>query len=188
MVSSLGTLEAELLALILEYVDDVSPNTTKNLSLVNKHLYSTAKLVSHRRKEVLYGYARGQPTTTDLKAWLEDEELLRSVRYLEIGVDKGRQRVEVQDRDRERLEDAKYRDLAAFISKLGNLKSLDWYHVDSIPLKIIDALHEHHKTAKLKIHNWARWDRASDHTDPAEIALSRSPALTSIRASIWDYG
>jgi hypothetical protein len=47
---ALGSLEVELLSAILEYVDEESPNTTKSASLVNKHLYASARRVRSRRQ------------------------------------------------------------------------------------------------------------------------------------------
>ena len=186
MGGGLGSLEIELLSLILELVVDNSPGTTKSLALVNKHLYSTAKLVGHRHKKIEYG-AGDRGKRADLKPWLANDELLRGVRC--ITVEGGGRNFWQPDRegdeDQDSLEGAKYDDLITLISKLGNLKSLIWSNSDAIPATGLEALHGYHKKAELKLYSWTRRDVGADHTDPDEIALSKSPALSLIRATIW---
>ena len=151
MTVGLGNLEIELLSLILEFVVDSSPSTTETITLVNKHWYSTSKLVAHRSKTIEYDTIQGEAgKRTDLKAWLQNDELLRGVRRITVNRRRSSpfgSRPESEEQDREALEKAKYDDLISLISRLGNLKTLIWSHSDPIPAKVLEALHEHHKKA-----------------------------------------
>ena len=188
MATGLGSLEIELLSLILEFVVDNSPTSTKFLALVNNNFYSTTKLIGHRSKTIEYGADRGEAGQgTDLVPWFRDNDLLRGVRYITVESSRSNRRGghhDTEDQDREALEIAKYGDLITLITKLGNLRTLIWSYSDPMPVRVLEALHEHHKKADLRV-TWNRWDITTDHADPSESALAKSPALSSIRAQIW---
>src|SRR2546423_774797 len=169
---ALGTLEVELLLIILEYVDEESPNTTISASLVNKHFYAIARRTRYRR-QTLNITESGQSRISQLSA---QPEALRSIRHLTV---EGRPRSKTIALD-------EIQSLTKFVQVLTSLRSLVWRYAGPIPLEILDTLHHYQPRAKLKVYNWTREVDDADHNDRAEIALANSPALTVFQASIWN--
>ena len=202
MSNTLTTLDVELLIEILAYVDDTSPATTRSVSLVNKHLNATSKLVVHRHKSLLFV---GPELKSPLDDWRGDPLVLHGVRRLTISEE---DRVSFENAgplssadidliysgsiDRlsekhQKLADNVHRiwdDLADFISQGSNLRTLTWNLQCPVPFAVLNALHLHQKKAKLTISNWCRARHDADHNDATEIALAHSSALTKIRAVI----
>ena len=169
---TLGSLEVELLSTILEYVDEVSPKTTKSVSLTNKHLYSVARWARCRRQTINITKA-GHPS-----AILAEPEALRSIRHLTIAGHNGYS-------DPPELPEVLH-SIAKLVQNLSNLKCMVWRYAVPIPIEILDALHEYQPKAALKVYNWCRKLDDADHNDPAETALAHSPALVTLQASIWN--
>lgn len=193
-MTTLLSVDVELLAQILEYVDDTSPNTTKSIALVNKYFHSIAKLVAHRRKKLAYATSNGKFRSPNLRQLLEDDSVLRGIRYLTVDsrpwTDQDQTRLHPGDHEStetasEEVEEHRWGDLGTLIGKLGNLKTLTWNLWEPIPKLVLDALHKHHTKAELRLNHWCRSRFDLDHKDAAEIALAKSPALTAIRAQVW---
>ena len=203
MTISVTTLDVELLIEILAYVDDTSPTTTRSVSLVNKHLNATSKLVVHRHKTLVFV---GPGLDSPLNDWRNDPLILHGIRRLTVsekdgisfenagplsqadidriysgGVDSLPRRHQDLADDVQKTWD----DLAGFICQTSNLRALTWNLGCPIPAVVLDALHLHQKRAWLTIKRWCRAKDSADHTDAAEITLAKSPALRSIRAAIW---
>jgi hypothetical protein len=177
---ALGSLEVELLSAILEYVDDESPNTTKSASLVNKHLHATARRIRFRRQTLdlsKLGKARSR-----LSVLLAEPDALRCIRHLTIVGNAHSPPVELPELQ------STYESLARLIRDLANLRGIVWRFAGQIPLNILGAIHQCQPKAALKIYNWCRKADGADHTNPAELALAHSPALTCLQASIWNSG
>jgi hypothetical protein len=177
---ALGSLEVELLSAILEYVDDESPNTTKSASLVNKHLHATAQRIRFRRQTLdlsKLGKARSH-----LSVLLAEPDALRCIRHLTIVGNAYSTSLELPELQ------STYESLARLIRDLASLRGIVWRYAGPIPLDILDAIHQCQPRAALKVYNWCRETSGADHTDPAELALAHSPALTCLQASIWNSG
>ena len=166
---ALGSLEVELLSAILEYVDEESPNTTKSVSRVNKHLYLVARSTRYSRQTITITEAGRLPEL------LAEPEALRSIRYLTVVGGRG-----------DTLELSALHSLAKLVGDLANLRRLVWRHAGPIPIEILDAIHQFQPRAALQVYNWCRNSNDADHNEAAEIALAHSPALVSFRASIWN--
>lgn len=193
-MATLATIDVELLAQILEYVDDTSPNTTKSVALINKYFHATSKLVAHRHKKLAYAAANGRFQSPDLTQLLEDDSVLRGIRHLTIDSrpwsDEDRAQTSSIDHEHtnpasEEIEVDRWTDLANLVERLGNLKTLTWNIWEPVPKLILDALHKHHTKAELRLNHWCRSKCDLDHKDADEIALAQSPALTGIRAQVW---
>jgi len=190
--ASIGSLDVELLATILEFVDDDSPKTTKSVALVNKYFNSVTKLVCHRKKVIFY--ASNHATTNQIiQQWLRDEDLLRGIRHLLVQQGRPRFTARAQQLhqsdgaiDDDSEVDSEYGPLTTLIQKAGNLKILTWGCHKPVPLEVLKSLHQYHPKAELRVYNFTRSGATVDHNDAAEIALANSPALTVIRAHIWD--
>jgi len=177
--TSLGSLDVELLAAVLEFIDDTSPWTTKSLALVNKRFNAVTTLVRHRYKKLTIC------DSETINTWLEDSQLLRGLRHLEVLGPEPHQ-TRRQPNAGSDIELTPGCDLLALlIEKTGNLRSLSWSYKGALPLRVLNALHKYHPKAELKIFNFTREHENLDHTNPAEIALARSPSLTFLRAVIW---
>jgi hypothetical protein len=177
---ALGSLEIELLSAILEYVDDESPSTTKSASLVNKHLYATARRIRFRRQTL--DLSNLGKVRSRLSAFLAEPDALRCIRHLAIVGNAHSNHpgpTELQ---------FTYESLARLIRDLASLRGIVWQYAGQIPLNILDAIHQCQPRAALKIYNWCREAYGAGHADPTELALAHSPALTSLHASIWDGG
>ena len=177
---ALGSLEVELLSAILEYVDDESPNTTKSASLVNKHLHATARRIRFRRQTLdlsKLGKARSR-----LSVLLAEPDALRCIRHLTIVGNAHSTPLEPPELQ------STYESLARLIRDLASLRGIVWRFAGQIPLNILDAIHQCQPRAALKVYNWCRDADGADHTDPAELALAHSSALTCLQASIWNSG
>ena len=180
---------------ILELVDDASPQTTKNsIRFVNKEFYATTKITGHRRKTLRFpalGFGSPQdnpsPAQLDISSWLSNDDVLRGLHYLTIS--DGRYCDGLIRNDSPAawptVQEEKFDSLATLIAKLGNLKSLDWSYRGPVPLSVLGALHKHQPKAELRVYNFTRLENTTNHQDPAELALSKSPALTLVRASLW---
>ena len=206
MTISLTTLDVELLIQILSYVDDTSPKTTKAVSVVNKYLNATSKLVVHRHKTLVF---LGPELINPLSIWRDDDLVLHGIRTLTIsekdpissenagplspadvnriysgGVDP------LPDRHQQLADNVQetWDDLASFVCKLSNLRTLIWKLRCQIPFAVLNALHLYQKKAELTITNWTRASNSADHTDAIEVSLANSPALVKIRTSIWPHG
>ena len=186
-------LNQDCISSILEYVDDVSPKTTKNsIRFVNKTFYATTNIVGHRRK-VLRFPGCGQtwhpdpdPADLDISSWLTNEDVLRGLHYLTIATDPLSPRLNTFQGDLRQQEKGKFENLATLIRKLGNLKLLNWSYHGPIPLDIIEALQENHPKAELQVYHFGRYDVSANHEDPAELALSKSANLTTLKVSLWN--
>jgi hypothetical protein len=177
---ALGSLEVELLSAILEYVDDESPNTTKSVSLVNKHLHATARRIRFRRQTL--DLSNPGKVRSRLSVWLVEPDAIRCIRHLTI-VDN----VHSNPLGLPELQST-YAFLAWLIRDLASLRGIVWRCASQIPLNILDAIHQCQPRAALKVYNWCREADGADHTDPAELALAHSSALTCLQASIWNSG
>jgi hypothetical protein len=178
---------------ILEWVDEVSPATTRrSVRFVNKDFHATSRVVGHRRKTLRYpalGLALiSSPSETDAASWLRNDDILRGLHYLTVKDFRDADSTTFFDEvgDWAGNEDSKFDELVTLLAKLGNLKNLNWSYTGPVPLKVLEALHKYHPKARLQVYNFTRLESTQDHTDPAEIALSNSPALTAIKASIWN--
>ena len=169
---ALGTLEVELLLAILEYVNEESPQTTRSASLVNKRFYAIARRTRYRRQTLQVTEA-GRSRISELTA---QPEALRSIRHLTVEGDPHTKAIGLDE----------IQSLTKFVQVLTNLRSLVWRDAGPIPLEVLDALHQYHPRATLKVYNWSRGVDDADHNDPAEIALAHSPALVGLQASIWN--
>ena len=74
MAGKLGSLEVELLAIILELVDDTSPKTTRSVALVNRHLNATARVVGFRRQRLDFTDRRRAETDAPANPSLLEED------------------------------------------------------------------------------------------------------------------
>jgi hypothetical protein len=177
---ALGSLEVELLSAILEYVDDESPNTTKSASLVNKHLHATARRIRFRRQTLdLSKLGKARSRISEL---LAEPDALRCIRHLTIVGNAQSHPLELPELQ------STYESLARLIRDLASLRGIVWRCAGQIPLNILDAIHQCQPRAALKVYNWCREAAEADHTDPAELALAHSSALTCVQASIWTSG
>jgi hypothetical protein len=177
---ALGSLEIELLSAILEYVDDESPNTTKSASLVNKHLYATARRIRFRRQTI--DLSNLGKVRSRLSAFLAEPDALRCIRHLTIvghAHSTPPRPPELQ---------STYESLARLIRELASLRGIVWQCACQMPLNILDAIHQCQPRAALKVYNWCREAYDAGCAGPAELALTHSPTLTSLQASIWDNG
>ena len=206
MSTTLTTLDAELLIEILAYVDDTSPTTTRSVSLVNKHLNATSKLVVHRNKILVYV---GSGLKSPLSKWRSNDLVLHGIRTLTIsekdpispenvgplspadviriysgGVDP------LPERHQQLADNVQktWDNLAGFVCQLSNLRKLTWNLRCQIPFTVLNALHLHQKKAELAINNWTGASNSADHLDTIEVSLANSPALVKIRALIWPHG
>jgi len=177
----LGSLEVELLSNILEYVDEASPHTVKSLSLVNKHIYATARRVQFRRQSV--NLTDPCKAESRLSAYLAAPEALRNIRQLTI---LGHRRRDLSDEVSQIS--ATFESLAKLVRSLANLRCILWCYTGPIPIAVLDAIHRYHPRASLMIYNWTRASNDAKHDDAAELALANSPALTYFQASIWNQG
>ena len=181
---------------ILECVDDVSPQTTKNsLRFVNKAFYATTNIVGHRRKLLRFppiGYfcpaSDPDHNNLDLSSWLSNDDVLRGLHYLTIASNRRSEQMISSDLEPRDQEETKFENLVSLVTKLGNLKVLNWSYHGPIPLAVVEALQEHHPKAELRVYSFDRFSATDDHQDPAELALAKSPNLTIIKTSIWHGG
>lgn len=182
-MACLNGLENEVLALVFEYLADTSPNSALNLSLINSHFYAVGQLVVHRYKLVVTDDEDFKP---DLKTLIQNPKVLRGLRHIEIQY----QQLKPFDSSSEGEGDIAdpWEELANFIKKLANLTTLTWCYNGGFPLNVLDALHEYHRSAELRVFRFGRCNRWAGPTDPAEIALAHSPALTTIKARVMSYG
>ena len=130
-------------------------------------------------------------TQTKLAGWLANPEILCSIRHLTINGYPFRKYADINAKRHGKASDrlaAAWKSVAELIEKLGNLKILHWQYDGPIPLTILEGLHKYQPKSELKIYNFQRTSSGLDHNDPAELALSRSPALTAIKAVIWHRG
>lgn len=178
---------------ILECVDDVSPQTTKNsIRFVNKAFYATTNIVGHRRKMLRFPpfghccHPNPDPADLDISSWLTNEDVLRDLHYLNIATAPLSKQMDNSQGNSRQQEKRKFENLATLITKLGNLKLLNWSYRGPIPLDVVEALQGHHPKAELQIYHFARYDDSANHEDPAELALSRSANLTTLKASLWN--
>ncbi len=185
-------LNHDCISSILEYVDDVSPQTTKSsIRFVNKEFYATTKIIGHRRKVLRFpplGYCchhDPDPADLDISAWLTHDDVLRGLRYLTIATAPLSEQMNNAKDESRQQEQRKFGNLISFITKLGNLKLLNWSYRGPIPLGIVEALHKYHPKAELQVYFFGRHDATADHQDPAELALANSPNLSTIKASLW---
>ena len=174
---------------ILEWVDDVSPQTTRDSTrFVSKEFYAATQTIAHRRKALSYpsiGHCLLDSSEHDIRSWLANDQVMRGLHYLKISTGYPEALTVPDANDLLEAENRKFENLALLISKLGNLKLLEWAYRGPIPLQILEALHKCHPKAELRVYNFTRLEATADHQDAAEIALSKSPALTVLRASIW---
>ena len=177
----LESLEVEVLSWIFELVDDTAPATTKSLALVCRQFNLITKTVAHRHKTLDFVAGHHYGRTNELKAWLQNEDILRGLRHLTIE-SRGATIEESDEADEYDHPDDKWQELVSLIEKLANLKVLVWNHDCMLPLPVLNALHVHQKKAELQIYFFQREIQEADENVPAEVALSRSPALTAIRA------
>jgi hypothetical protein len=177
---ALGSLEVELLSAILEYVDDESPNTSKSVSLVNKHLYATVRRVRFRHQ--VLDFAQPGKATSRLSALLAEPEALRSIRRLTIAG-------HVHSNPSELLAiRSAHESLTKLIRELANLRSLVWGDAGPIPLDVLDAIHQCQPKTALTIYNCSGEANHKGLNDPAGLALTHSPALKHFQAIVWNRG
>jgi hypothetical protein len=173
--TSLSALPPELILRILEYVED-SSRSVRALALTSRQFNRAAKPLQHRRKVILL-----TPTPGDFpETSLQDEFILRATRQLTVRY-KGPFSSELDVGIR--VDTGQLDLLARFIESLRKLEVLKWECIMQIPMSIIDAIHQHPKASLRLMYVRAHQDR--DHNDPVELALARSPALTSISMSYW---
>ena len=140
----LSSLEMELLAQVIEFVDDSSPHTTKSAALVSKKFNDATRLVGHRRKIlVLNGLVSTQPDARSLVSkWLADPSILSGMRHLRI-IDGDIDDYAYQVIDRERIKthvESQSLAIIELLSNTGKLKSLTWDSESCIGVKVLEAL------------------------------------------------
>lgn len=157
--------------------------------LVNRHFYATAQLVAHRRKTVKYSRDNIEATQKQIQKWLEDPLMLRSIREINVlgpryprsspGHDA------ISDEDAATKMTAMWAPLVQLVKKASRIAKVEFGYGGAVfPYELLQALETYHPHVKLCIWEYHR-DPEMDHTDAAEQALSRSPILRTIRASIW---
>jgi hypothetical protein len=176
----LDLLDPEILASIIEYVDDTSPRTTKCIALTNKYLNSVTKLILRRHPTFhLTGIESLQKLSENtFEPWSRDGALLGNIRSITVGSNgKG-----FSPNDGQYHPDLSWKSFANLISKIGKLRCLIWNFHEVIPISVLQALETHQKQATLQMFNYS----PPQETEPTDItrALSRSSALTHLRAVI----
>lgn len=79
----------------------------------------------------------------------------------------------------------KWAELLNLIAAIPRLHTLLFKAFEPMPSFLVHQLERYHPTARLEIQNWTRHADDADHTDPCEIALSKSVNLRSIHADLW---
>ena len=168
---------------LTDQVDDEHPESTKSIALANKHIYSTSRLVSHRRKTLDFD----QPDDIEVLStkWLENPTALRGIRHITISSSTVvRQFNQVVDND----DGESWAIFVTFIKQAARLRTIIWRCCSHIPLTVIEALEKYHPTLQLKVYNYTRPSPSGDSKHPAELALARSPLLVGISAKLYcDY-
>ena len=179
-------LEVEVLAAIIEFVDDSSPWTTAALAQVCKDFKLAVELVKYRRLTIQWDQAR--QCWVDLKdrpqqQW-ETREQLRGLRHLTVckgSLPRSGQQGTADHNDEEApafaaVDTSSFDQLQTVLRNASNLKTLVW-KVGYLPsTTIIQTLQQHQPSAKLNVY---RSRRLTDATEPldSEKTLAMSPSL-----------
>ena len=195
MSSHIAALNIDIVTLIFDLIQEESPPSVKSLAAVNRYFRAASKLVADRKKEVLFQDDHDEANRS-LQGWLDNSQLLRGLRELTVGGNlnhtsrrqEGQQPDNLDDTATAEATERKWGALTRLLRKLGNLKILNWNYLGPVPEQIIRALEQDQQQAELKVWNWQREDVKNDHNNPDEQALAKSPALTTVTASIWNEG
>jgi hypothetical protein len=168
---------------LTEQVDDEHPESTKSIALANKHIYSTSRLVSHRRKTLDFDQLDDIEVLST--KWLENPTALRGIRHITISSSPTTQQFnQVVDND----DGESWTIFVNFIKQAARLRTITWRCCSHIPLTVIEALEKYHPSLQLKVYNYTRPSPSGDSRHPAELALARSPLLVGISAKLYcDY-
>ncbi|KEF60871.1 uncharacterized protein A1O9_02433, partial [Exophiala aquamarina CBS 119918] len=185
-------LEPEIIAEILEYVNDESPGTIPALSVVSNYFYHAVKLVKYRRATVNWSDKHVSWIVSDRKYILQrpnqastfnldqagvhckDSEFLQRVRHLTIGPSETRSKKNQSVADDELVE---------ILTKASNIKALTWKPTFSPSAGAVEALEKYHPKAELRISR-ITIPQSSYNCDPERIPLAASALLksTSLRS------
>lgn len=184
-MASIYSLGPDILLGILRYLDDESPLTIKrSVVLVNKQLYATAQLVTHRRKTIIYHLQTQLMTQNKIREWLKDPFVLRNIRQLTL---KGTS-CEIVDRPPQQTSEqadlkSMWIPIIELMTKVTRLVKVEFdFPGAEFPLAMLEALQTYHPQVQLYVWSYYR-DAELDHTDAAEQALSVSPILRGIRTN-----
>lgn len=185
-------LEPEIIAEILEYVNDESPRTIPALSVVSSYFYSAVKLVKYRRATINWSdehvswivsdkkYVPKRPNQSptfklgQASVHCKDPEFLQRVRHLTIGPSETRSKKNQSVADDE---------LVDILSKASNIKVLTWRPTLSPSAGTIETLEKYHPKAELRISR-ITIPQSSYNCDPERIPLAAAALLksTSLRS------
>ncbi|KAG4437848.1 hypothetical protein IFR05_006650 [Cadophora sp. M221] len=193
--NSIHVLGADILALILdELFCEISPADFYSLALVHSSFYEGIKRFRGRSQTFHFGRIPGPKITRLTRRHIQD--LLESPRETSI-VSNIRQIIITSDHESEDDEIwivpclgnlkvyGKWAELLNLIAAIPRLHTLLFKAFEPMPSFLVHQLERHHPTARLEIQNWTRHADGAGHTDPCEIALSKSVNLRSIHAELW---
>ena len=168
---------------LTEQVDDEHPESTKSIALANKHIYSTSRLVSHRRKTLDFEQLDDIEVITT--KWLQNPTALRGIRHITISSSPTiRYSSQVIDNDG----GESWATFITFIKQAARLRTFKWKCFSHMPLTVIEALEKYHPSLQLTVYNYTRPSPSGDSQHPAELALAGSPLLVGISAKLYcDY-
>jgi len=187
-------LEPEIIAEILEYVNDESPATIHALSIVNSYFNSAVKLVKYRRATINWSGERASWVISDKKRAFKRSSMssiskqvdnghglaqpgmsckmpgfLQRVRHLTIGQGETRFTKNQSVADDE---------LVDILSKASNIKVLTWKPAISPSAGTLETLEKYHPKAELRISRIAI-PQSSYHCEPERIPLAAAGLLQS---------
>ena len=183
-----ASLEVELLSSILGYLED-SPHSLAAASLVNQHWHWSADVVGLRHQSLDFTASEepqyGIKDLVKFDKLLGEATALRSIRHLTvIGSPPYASRGGVTNL----VSDKTWEPLTELVEKLSHIKTLSWDFSGPVPLTLLNVLHKKHPRAQLRVLQFYRPSRRTDHKNKAELALSTSPLLTVFKADIrYDF-
>ncbi|GAB7358158.1 hypothetical protein MBLNU230_g0313t2 [Neophaeotheca triangularis] len=185
----LDTLEPEVLAHILSYLQDSSPHSFGNAAVSCQYLFAVARdLVANHHKFIdldeCTTFKNFTELTAKIDAWAEDGAVRRNMRILTV---KGESKwMEGSVTNNETPIDMLDQNIMKLLSKAGNVQLLIWRTRGSPSEQLLKTLHLHHASAHLRVLDFDWENVASNGTEatPRLEALANSPALTQLRCQI----
>nr|AAB41338.1 A-alpha X3 [Schizophyllum commune] len=194
---ALDKIGRDILDLIIELVHNCSPRTVHAICLCNSVLYEAARPFTIRNCTLDLNSDSLQATQQRITAWLEDARLswiLTAIRSVTLRAEPATPFAMRRDTTKVELEkESTWTPLLALLSKLTSLTDVTYDCPIPIPPFLLAALQEFCPHVHLHIRNWTRATPGTLDDDPSEVALTESPLLRTLHASVrhgmrgWDF-